>query len=593
MNLKHLFTLLFLATAVFLLAGCGSNEPEATAVPPTIEPTEEIPPTVTPEPSATPLTGPVLGLATVESVQILTQESFPVKIDVRVRGVLPNECVQIDEIITQQDGSNFDIAVTTVQEADAICSEGERSFEETVPLEVLGLDAGTYTVSVNSIQGSFTLDADNRLPDEAGETAAAGEAAAISGTIWHDLCTPPATEEGEPSDGCIATPDSGFQANGLPEAGEPGIGGLIVSLGTGACPADGLAVAETAVDGSYQFTDLPPGEYCVSVDTLGEGNQELLIPGSWTFPESGIPETAVTLAAGETAADVNFGWDYEFLPLPEANADCTNSFEFVEDLNIPDDTTFAPGAEFTKRWRLRNNGTCPWTTEYSVAFVGGAQMSAPDNIPLPQPVAPGQTIDIAIDLIAPPFRQESYRGNWQLADAAGEPFGIDGVIEDAFWLQIQVREEVEPAATPVPNSAAIGGVVWEDFCINADPGRGCWEYPEGSGNFIADGSLNNGEARLPGITMSLAGGVCTTDGIFPAASTVIETAVTDENGLYRFENLPAGSYCVFMDALSPANVNFLIPGNWTWPAVGVGQQTVVLIEGEQALDIDFGWDFVE
>jgi len=25
----------------------------------------------------------------------------------------------------------------------------------------------------------------------------------------------------------------------------------------------------------------------------------------------------------------------------------------------------------------------------------------------------------------------------------------------------------------------------------------------------------------------------------------------------------------------------------------VGQQTVVLIEGEQALDIDFGWDYQE
>jgi uncharacterized protein (DUF2141 family) len=319
MNLKQLSILLFLATAVFLLAGCGSNEPEATAVPPTAAPTEEIPPTVTPEPSATPLTEPVFGLATVESMQILTQESFPVQIDVRVRGVLPDGCTQIDDIITQSDGANFDVAVTTVREPDAACTQGEVSFEEVVPLEVLGLDAGTYTVSVNGIQGSFTLDADNRLPEEsettpAGETAPAGEAAAITGTIWHDLCTPPTTEEGDPSDGCLATPDGGFQANGLPEAGEPGIGGLTVSLGAGACPSDGLAVAETAADGTYSFTDLAAGEYCVSVDTLGEGNQELLIPGSWTFPESGIPETAVTLAAGETAADVNFGWDYELAP---------------------------------------------------------------------------------------------------------------------------------------------------------------------------------------------------------------------------------------------------------------------------------------
>jgi hypothetical protein len=48
-----------------------------------------------------------------------------------------------------------------------------------------------------------------------------------------------------------------------------------------------------------------------------------------------------------------------------------------------------------------------------------------------------------------------------------------------------------------------------------------------------------------------------------------------------------------MDALSTANVDLLIPGNWTWPAVGVGNHTVVLDEGEQRLDLDFGWDFVD
>ena len=325
---------------------------------------------------------------------------------------------------------------------------------------------------------------------------------------------------------------------------------------------------------------------------MSDDNQALLIPGSWTFPESGIPETAVSLTDNEISDNINFGWDYEFLPLPDANADCDNRFEYVQDLNIPDNTTFTPGAEFSKRWELRNNSDCPWTTDYSVVFVGGEQMSAPDNVPLTHAIAPGETIEIAIDMIAPEFRQESYRGNWQMADASGEPFGIDGVIEDAFWLQIQVREAVEPQPTAEPNSAAIGGVIWDDYCINANPGRGCWEYPADSGLFIGDGTLSGGEVRLGGITISLSGGVCS-PGDFPQASTVISTAVTDETGSYLFDNLSAGSYCLFMDALSSENVNFLIPGNWTWPAIGVGQQTVVLIEGEQALDIDFGWDYQE
>ncbi len=585
MSAKRLMILIILTTAVFLLAGCGSGEATPTVPAAVTEPTGEAPPTFTPEPSPTPLTEPLFGLATVESVQILTLESFPVQINVRVRGVFANDCTEINKIITQQEDDHFTVAVTTVQQPGAACPAGEMAFEEMIPLPVEGLDAGAYTVDVNGIQGSFSLAVDNRLPDEAEGTAV------ITGLVWHDLCITPATEAGEASADCIANEDGSFQANGLLDAGEPGIAGVFVTLGAGDCPASGLATAETDNDGAYRFPDLAPGDYCVSVATLSEENQAILIPGKWTFPETGIPETAVTLAAGDEIDDINFGWDYQFLPLPETSEDCENSFEFVRDLNIPDDTAFAPGATFTKRWELRNNSDCSWTTDYSLAFVGGDQMTAPDNVPLPQAVAPGQTVEIAIEMVAPET-VGTYRGNWQVANAAGEPFGINGVIEDAIWLQIKVREDVEPNATAAPNSAVIGGVVWDDFCNSANPGASCFEFPAGSGNFMGDGSLNRGESVLRDITLSLAGGVCVS-GAFPAASSVLETAVTDVNGLYRFENLPAGSYCVFMDALSPANVNALIPGNWTWPAAGVGQWTVVLIEGEQALDIDFGWDYQE
>jgi len=36
-------------------------------------------------------------------------------------------------------------------------------FEETIPLEVYGLPAGTYTVEVNGVQGTFDLEMDNIL----------------------------------------------------------------------------------------------------------------------------------------------------------------------------------------------------------------------------------------------------------------------------------------------------------------------------------------------------------------------------------------------------------------------------------------------
>ena len=580
--------MLFLLLAV-LITACGGQEPEPTAVPTAIvdaAPTETAVP-----PTATPLAEPVFGLATVESVQVLTLESFPVQINVLARGVLTNNCTTISDIVSQRDGSAFTVAVTTVQEAGQICTQTVQPFEETIALDVLDLPAGTYTVSVNGVSGSFTLDVDNTAAAEpAVSPAAASENGTINGRVWHDLCAITGGEEDAP-EGCAALADGGFAANGQLEVGEPGIEGVRVSLGEGDCPAEGIGTAVTDVGGNYTFAELSSGIYCVSIDPLGEQNQEILVPGQWTYPNVDLGESTVQVTAGSEQNDVNFGWDFQFLPLPETNAaDCTNSIEFVQDLNIPDDTAFTPGAEFTKRWQLRNNGTCIWTTDYSVVFVGGDLMGAQEVITLTKAVAPDQPVEIAVDMVAPET-PGTYRGNWQIADANGDPFGIDGFIGDAFWLQIVVAQDAAPLATPAPNSAALGGIVWDDFCVNSNPGRGCWNYPDGSSNFIGDGSQTGSEPSLPGITISLAGNVCPSDGTVPAASQVISTVVTGEDGRFLFDGLAGGTYCVFMDALSTANVDLLIPGNWTWPAVGVGNYTVALDEGEQRLDLDFGWDY--
>jgi hypothetical protein len=326
------------------------------------------------------------------------------------------------------------------------------------------------------------------------------------------------------------------------------------------------------------------------VDPNDEQNRDILLPGQWTSPAGDIAEATIVLNDEAAVQETNFGWDYELLPADLD--DCSNSFEFVEDLSIPDDTILAPGEEFVKSWRLRNNGTCPWNSDYAILFVGGEQMGAEERIPLAQSVAVSETLDVTIPMIAP-LEPDTYRGNWQLAGPDGEPFGIDGNIEDAFWLRIIVEEGSTPSATPLPNSGAIGGVVWDDFCINGNPGRGCIETGEGSGIFIADGSFDALEAGLSEITISLAEGACPDDGSLPSSTAVIETAVTGEDGIYLFGDLNEGTYCIFMDALSAENVDFLIPGNWTWPGTGVGRYSFILDPGEQALDLDFGWDYVE
>jgi hypothetical protein len=581
-----------LALLVIVISSCGGEEtaiPEATdEVVQSTSPAE----TDTPEsPTATPLTEPLYGLANVESLEILTEESTAEEIQVRLRGLLSNGCTQIDEIIQQQEGDVFTLAVTTVQEPDQECTEALVPFDETVSLDVSGLEPGSYSVRVNDLEGSFNLETGDGSGEEPVTPAATGTDT-LTGIVWHDLCAVSGEEDEEPGLGCVSTTDGEIQADGTWED-EPGIEGVQVSLGNGECPTEAVDVVVTDSEGRYTFNDLDPGTYCVFIDVVEEGNQEILIPGQWTAPEDGALGVTVTVSEGEPLEPIDFGWDYQFLPIPEVDpANCTNSFEFLEDLNIPDDTVFPPGAEFTKRWLLRNNGTCPWSTEYSIVFLDGDQMSAEPSIPLAEPVAPGQELEVAIDMVAPE-EPGTYRGNWQVADANGEPFGINGFIEDAFWLRIVVEEDATPLATPLPNSGTIGGVVWDDFCINSDPGRGCIEFPEDSGIFVGDGTLNLGESVLGDITITLASGACPADGSLPAASEIIDTAVTDENGLYRFENLPDATYCVFMDALDEVNVDFLIPGNWTWPATGVGRYTFILDPGEQALDLDFGWDYAD
>jgi hypothetical protein len=110
---------------------------------------------------------------------------------------------------------------------------------------------------------------------------------------------------------------------------------------------------------------------------------------------------------------------------------------FIKDVTIADGTSFSPGAEFTKIWRLGNIGSCTWNSSYSLAYVNGERMRVSKSIPLAGNVRPGEAVDVAIDLLAPPD-QGRYRGYWMLSNADGEIFGIGKEADKSFWVEIQV-----------------------------------------------------------------------------------------------------------------------------------------------------------
>lgn len=119
--------------------------------------------------------------------------------------------------------------------------------------------------------------------------------------------------------------------------------------------------------------------------------------------------------------------------------------QFIADVNVPDGTVFQPGETFTKTWRLKNNGVCTWTSGYQLIFDSGDSMNGPATQPLAGSVAPGQTVDISVNLKAP-ATAGTYRGYWKLRNAAGVLLPVsNGFQGTSFFVEIKV---VPPSATP-------------------------------------------------------------------------------------------------------------------------------------------------
>ena len=150
-TIQHFLSILLIGTV--MATACGSQ----------LTPTP-----VTEKPASGGLT---YGQATVEAIDIVILESFPVQVKVVARGQLPDGCTEIDENRQERTDQAFQVTIATVRPADAVCTQALEPFEETISLEVHGLPAGRYTVDVNGATGSFELVVDNVIPTEAAPSA--------------------------------------------------------------------------------------------------------------------------------------------------------------------------------------------------------------------------------------------------------------------------------------------------------------------------------------------------------------------------------------------------------------------------------------
>jgi hypothetical protein len=102
--------------------------------------------------------------AQVESVDLLMLESFPVQIVAIARGNLPDACAFIDTATQRREGNAFEVTLTIARQPNARCAAMLTPFEHRISLDVVGLKAGAYTVSVNGVKATFELSVDNVLP---------------------------------------------------------------------------------------------------------------------------------------------------------------------------------------------------------------------------------------------------------------------------------------------------------------------------------------------------------------------------------------------------------------------------------------------
>jgi hypothetical protein len=122
---------------------------------------------------------------------------------------------------------------------------------------------------------------------------------------------------------------------------------------------------------------------------------------------------------------------------------------FGSDVTVPDGTVFAPNTFFTKTWRIINGGTVAWTPAFSLVYQSGNQLGAPNSVPITADVAPGGSIDISVNMVAP-AEPGRYFSNWMMRDPHGTLFGLDPEAKFPIYVDITVSASGTALATVTP-----------------------------------------------------------------------------------------------------------------------------------------------
>ena len=190
-------------------------------------------------------------------------------------------------------------------------------------------------------------------------------------------------------------------------------------------------------------------------------------------------------------------------PVATSAPNCKDAAVLLQDVTISDGTNVAHDSKFTKIWQFKNTGSCSWHG-YTIAFVSGDRMGAPDSAPVTD-TAPKTTVNVSVDLTAP-AGDGAYTGNFELRNSDGKALAIG--IEKTFWVKITVGNvtiaTIPAASTPTAISTRTTGGSSGSTAVAATGPASCkyvlsGSYPGEIANLI---NKARSDAGIPALTVN-------------------------------------------------------------------------------------------